>query len=72
MINLTLDARVSTALQRNPHVTGRNLHFQTDEGRVTLQGVVDSYYEKQMAQEALRHIDGINEIANEVEVCWAS
>jgi osmotically-inducible protein OsmY len=37
---------------------------------VTLKGVVSSYFQKQMAQEALRNVDGIHEIANELEVSW--
>jgi len=71
MINMPLDDRVLTALERNPHVRKRNLRFETDQGRVILRGVVGTYYQKQMAQEALRHIDGIHEIANELEVNWA-
>jgi len=70
MIDMPLDDRVLTALERNPHVRKRNLRFETDQGRVILRGVVGTYYQKQMAQEALRHIDGIHEIANELEVSW--
>jgi osmotically-inducible protein OsmY len=33
--------------------------------------MVSSYFQKQMAQEALRHVDGVAEIANELEVCWS-
>ncbi len=33
-----------------------------------LRGVVRSYFQKQMAQEALRHVEGIEEICNELEV----
>ena len=44
--------------------------FETDAGRVTLRGVVNTYFQKQMAQESLRHVDGVHEIANELEVCW--
>jgi len=68
---VALDDRVLSALERNPYVARRNLRFETDQGRVTLRGVVGTYYQKQMAQEALRHVDGIHEIANELEVCWA-
>ncbi len=68
MISIPLEDRVLTALERNPHVARRNLRFETSEGRVTLRGVVRSYFQKQMAQEALRHIDGVHEIANELEV----
>ncbi|MDZ7618929.1 MAG: BON domain-containing protein [Patescibacteria group bacterium] len=68
MISIPLEDRVLTALERNPHVARRNLRFETSEGRVTLRGVVGSFFQKQMAQEALRHIDGVHEITNELEV----
>jgi len=65
-----LDDRVLTALEDNPHVRNRKLRFETEQGRVTLRGVVGTYFQKQMAQEALRRVDGVEEIANELEVCW--
>jgi osmotically-inducible protein OsmY len=68
---MPLDDRVLYALERNPYITRRNLRFETDQGRVTLRGVVNTYFQKQMAQEALRHVEGIAEIANELEVSWA-
>jgi osmotically-inducible protein OsmY len=70
MIDMPLDHRVLTALEQNPHVARRNLRFETEQGRVTLRGVVDTYYQKQMAQEAIRRVEGVREIANELEVCW--
>jgi osmotically-inducible protein OsmY len=70
MIDMPLDDRVFTALEQNPYVSGRNLRFETSAGRVTLRGVVNTYFQKQMAQETLRHVDGVDEIANELEVCW--
>ncbi|HUT14032.1 MAG TPA: BON domain-containing protein [Thermoguttaceae bacterium] len=70
MIDTPLDDRVLTALERNPYLARRNLRFETYQGRVVLRGVVGSYFQKQMAQEAVRHIDGVDEIANELEVCW--
>jgi osmotically-inducible protein OsmY len=71
MIDSPLDDRVLTALERNPYVGRRSLRFETDSGRVILRGVVSTYFQKQMAQEALRNVDGVHEIANELEVCWA-
>ena len=68
MIEIPLDAKVLTALERNPYLARRSLRFETMEGRVTLRGVVRSYFQKQMAQEALRHVDGVREITNELEV----
>jgi osmotically-inducible protein OsmY len=70
MINTPpLDDRVLTALERNPYLSHRNLRFETSSGRVTLKGVVTTYFQKQMAQEAIRYVDGVSEIANELEVC---
>jgi osmotically-inducible protein OsmY len=37
---------------------------------VVLKGVVHSYFQKQMAQEAVRHVDGVQHIDNELEVTW--
>jgi osmotically-inducible protein OsmY len=68
---MPLDHRVLTALERNPYLTRRNLRFETEQGRVTLRGVVASYFQKQMAQEAIRNVEGVAEIANELEVSWA-
>jgi osmotically-inducible protein OsmY len=72
MIEMRLDHRAHAALERNPYLMGRRLCFETDEGRVTLHGVVQSYFQKQMAQEAVRRIDGVEEIFNELEVVPAA
>ncbi len=65
-----LGDRVLSALEQNPHVGGRSVQFETSEGRVTLRGVVSTFYQKQMAQEVIRRVDGVEEIANELEVSW--
>jgi osmotically-inducible protein OsmY len=67
-IDVPLDEKVSAALNRSPHVARRNLRFEREEGRVTLRGVVRSYFQKQMAQEALKDVDGVDEVLNELEV----
>ena len=75
MTDTVLYDRVNTALERNPYVAGRKLRFETEHGRITLRGVVQSYFQKQMAQESLRRIEGVQEIFNELEVMpsfWAS
>jgi len=68
MMDTPLADRVFTALVRSPHVPHDALQFQTEEGRVILRGVVRSFFQKQMAQEALRRVDGVHEISNELEV----
>ena len=66
-----LDQEISIALKRSPHLLGRNLRFEHSDGRVTLKGVVRSYYQKQMAQESLRDVAGVERIENQLEVSWA-
>ncbi|MCC7084665.1 MAG: BON domain-containing protein [Pirellulales bacterium] len=68
---IMLDQRVSTALKTNPYVSSRNLRFETSEGRVRLHGRVSSWYQKQMAQELLMRMEGIEMVENNLEVCWA-
>ncbi len=36
-----------------------------------LRGTVKTYYHKQMAQEALRRVEGVDQIENQVEVAWS-
>lgn len=66
-----LEHRVSNALERSPHVAHRTLRFETREDRVILRGTVRSWYQKQMAQEMLRGIEGVGEIENQLEVSWS-
>jgi osmotically-inducible protein OsmY len=65
------EEKVSSALRRNPHLQTRNLRFEASEGRVTLRGQVNSWYQKQMAQETLLRLEGIDSIENRLEVNWA-
>jgi osmotically-inducible protein OsmY len=66
-----LHEKVSSALNQNPHVSARNLRFETSAGRVTLHGQVSSWYQKQMAQESLLRLDGVDGVENRLEVCWS-
>jgi len=75
MTETMLKDRVHTALEQSPYVAGRRLRCESEHGRITLRGVVQSFFQKQMAQEALRRIEGVQEIQNELEVVpsmWAS
>jgi hypothetical protein len=60
--------RVQGALQRNPYPLLRSLFFEYEGGVVILRGRLPSYYYKQLAQEALRGIDGVTHVVNEIEV----
>ena len=59
---------VRSALRRDASNFGRNISFQLQGGEIVLDGVVGSYYQKQMAQESLRHIEGLGRITNRIQV----
>ena len=63
-----LSERVSHALQRSPHLSGHHLRPRTRDGRVVLHGAVNTFFQKQMAQEAIRRVEGVQGIANELVV----
>jgi osmotically-inducible protein OsmY len=64
----SLDEQLSVALSKSPVWAIRNLHFEANDGHVILDGVVDSYYQKQMAQEVVRQIQGVRTVENNVRV----
>ena len=65
----TLNERVSAALADNPYLSTRHqLNFTAVRGRVTLHGAVNTFFQKQMVQESLRGIDGVDEIENQLHV----
>jgi osmotically-inducible protein OsmY len=65
-----LQERIENALTSNPYVPGKRVCCRTDRGQVTLSGRVSSYFQKQMAQEAVRRLDGVCRIENLLEVKW--
>ena len=65
-----LTARLDQAITTNPHLNGRKLGLRADEGVVVLTGTVSSYVQKQMAQESIRRVDGVQMIDNRLEVNW--
>ena len=54
------------------HAALRKLTCEFARGVLILRGKVPSYYEKQLAQEAVRKIDGVRQIVNEIEVLAAA
>ena len=69
-MSLRLEKQVEAAIRHNPYLTRHQLRFETREGRVTLRGKVHTFFQKQMAQEALKRVDGVQEIENQLEVVW--
>jgi len=63
-----LHDRVNQTLDQDAGTFGRQITFRVDDAEVILDGVVGSYYQKQMVQETLRRIDGICRITNRLRV----
>ena len=66
----TLLAQVHGALSRCPYVTPNSFHVEATDGIVRLQGDVGSFFQKQMAQELVRRVDGVERIENKLRVTW--
>lgn len=49
----------------------RQVRVDSGDGVVVLTGRVNSFYEKQLAQELIRRCDGVQRIDNELEVIYA-
>ena len=63
--------RIHDALTTNPYLSSRKVRVEAADGRVVLKGNVESFFQKQMAQEAIRRIDGVQTIDNLLEVNWS-
>ena len=65
-----LESRVQNAIVHNPHLNHQQVHLTTNKGQVVLNGNVKSFFEKQMAQEALKRVEGVDSILNHLKVTW--
>ncbi|WP_010585711.1 BON domain-containing protein [Schlesneria paludicola] len=63
-----LSYRIHIVLSRNPYLRRRAVRFEVKNRDVVLTGAVTTYYQKQMAQESLRQINGIQRITNDLQV----
>ena len=50
------------------HISFCDLRCEYRHGLLILRGQVDSYYEKQLAQEAVARLEGVDQVVNEIEV----
>lgn len=62
--------RVDRAIKQNPHLSGNQVFCQEESGVVVLHGRVSTFFQKQMAQESLKRLEGVERIINELVVDW--
>ena len=70
MTDTALVDAAQSALLSSPYVPHRLVRLEADSGRLILRGAVQSYFQKQMAKEALRTLETGHEIDNQLEVHW--
>jgi len=63
--------RIDSAILGNPHLMGLTVRIEMRAGRVVLNGVVPSYYQKQIAQEVVRRVEGVQQVDNQLQVDWS-
>ena len=63
-----LCALARSAIRTNPHTKQLAVEVSAQNECLVLGGVVHSYYQKQMAQEVIKQIAGVQQIRNEVSV----
>jgi osmotically-inducible protein OsmY len=66
-----LTRRLENVLQSSPHVPRHRVRLENRSGHVVVRGAVDSYYQKQMTQEAILRVEGVEHLENQLEVHWA-
>jgi len=66
--DLYLAETVDRALRATGHASLRRLDVGVRDGVVVLRGRVPTYYLKQLAQEAVLRVKGINQLSNRLEV----
>ena len=63
--------RNASALNSSPYIAPGKIRVESGEGGIVrLHGRVQTFFEKQMAQEAIRRVAGEERIENMVEVTW--
>jgi hypothetical protein len=62
--------QVRDVLANSPYWSAKQFRIEAADGLVRLEGTVASFYQKQMAQELLRRVDGVERIENQLQVNW--
>jgi osmotically-inducible protein OsmY len=63
-----LSATVKDRLLSSPYMLVRQVSVRCEQGVVRLRGRLPSFYQKQLAQAAVRDLEGVSQVINEIEV----
>jgi osmotically-inducible protein OsmY len=63
-----IKAKIEAAIMRNAFLDGKGIQVKADDGKVTLEGTVYSWLEKEQAEDAAWSAPGVNEVDNKLVV----
>ncbi|QDV19484.1 BON domain protein [Gimesia panareensis] len=63
-----LDELIRHAISQSSLVARQNVQYRIEQEQVFLTGIVNSYYEKQLAQESIGRIQGVRQVHNRLNV----
>ncbi len=67
-VSIPITANAQRLLEERLLSATRQIRLEYREGIMFLRGHLPSFYQKQLAQEAVRNLDGVQQIVNEIEV----
>ena len=68
VVKTELNQRIENAIVHNPHFSHRRMYLKMRGGEVVLEGKVETFFQKQMAQEALKLVEGVEHVVNHLDV----
>jgi len=60
--------QAQVCLEQSPYSLLRHVSVDYERGVLFLRGTLPNYYHKQLAQEAVRRVDGVTHVVNQIEV----
>lgn len=63
-----ITAEAKAVLVEEDTIQAMKISVETNEGEVILSGFVDSHYEKNLAEQLVEEVDGVNEVVNSLVV----
>ena len=72
LVSKRVTANAQRLLEERLLSATRQIRLEYLEGIMFLRGHLPSFYQKQLAQEAIRNLDGVQQIVNKIEVTPAT